>query len=144
MEMVVVMGVIALGLAVVVPMVQSGLNTREVRRAARQVASLMHFCHGEAIAHGQPIALFIDPRKNEIRTSDSQRTATLTELAKIERVDGGIDIGEGVVEIDFFPNGSTSGAEVVLSRRDDRVSGEKLGIVLDPLLGTVRVREGSG
>ena len=54
LEAVVVLIIIALGSALVVPMVEGGLEAREVRRAARQIASTMHYCRGEAVALGQP------------------------------------------------------------------------------------------
>ena len=34
------------------PMIEGGFDSREVRRAARQIASTMHYCRGEAVAPG--------------------------------------------------------------------------------------------
>jgi len=142
-EMVVVLLIIAIGSVLVVPMVEGGFEAREVRRAARQIASTMHFCRGEAVALGQPQELVIDTVENSIHTTAWGRWAVLTDRAVIEDVRGGQEFGEGVVQILFFPNGSTSGAEVVVASRRDRRE-HRLKIELDPLLGTVHVGDATG
>jgi general secretion pathway protein H len=141
-EMVVVMAIIAIGTVLSLPMIQSGVNAREVRRAARQIASTMHFCRGEAVALGRPQQLVVDPLKNSIFTSKWGRWAVLTDRAVIERVNGGVAGADGVVQILFFPNGSTSGAEVILANRQDR-SRNRLSVTLDPLVGTIHVEDAS-
>jgi len=143
LEAVVVLIIIALGSALVVPMVEGGLEAREVRRAARQIASTMHYCRGEAVALGQPQELVIDALENSIHTTAWGRWAVLTDRAVIEDVRGGQALGDGVVQVLFFPNGSTSGAEVILAGRYDRTE-HRLRVALDPLLGTVQVGDATG
>jgi general secretion pathway protein H len=143
LEMMVVLVIVAIGSALVVPMVEGGYEAREVRRAARQIASTMHYCRGEAVALGQPQELVIDALENSIHTTGWGRWAVLTDRAVIEDVHGGQDFGDGVVQILFFPNGSTSGAEVIIAGRRDRRE-HRLSIVLDPLLGTVHVGDATG
>ena len=138
LEIIVVLLIIALGTALVVPMVEGGFESREVRRAARQIASTMHFCRGEAVSLGKPQEMVIDASENTIHTTSWGRWATLTDRAVIEEIHGGNVLGDGIVQILFFPNGSTSGAEVIIAGRRDRRE-HRLLIALDPLLGTVRV-----
>jgi general secretion pathway protein H len=142
-EMVMVLLIIGLGSALVVPLVEGGFEAREVRRAARQIAATMHFCRGEAVALGEPQELIIDPTQNSIHTTARKRWAVLTDRAVIDDVRGGQPLGDGVVQILFFPNGSTSGAEVVIASRRDRRD-HRLRIDLDPLVGTVRVGDDTG
>ena len=142
LEMMVVLVIVAIGSALVVPMVEGGYESREVRRAARQIAATMHYCRGEAVALGQPQELVIDAVENSIHTTGG-RWAVLTDRAVIEDVRGGQAFGDGVVQILFFPNGSTSGAEVIVAGRRDR-SEHRLSVVLDPLLGTVHVGDAAG
>jgi general secretion pathway protein H len=142
-EMVVVMLIIGIGSALVVPMIEGGLQAREVRRAARQIASTMHFCRNEAISQGQPQELVIDAWKNSIHTTGWGRWAVLTDRAIVERIRGGNEVEDGVVQILFFPNGSTSGAEVTIANRADRTR-DRLLVRLDPLLGTVHVEDAQG
>jgi general secretion pathway protein H len=137
LEMMVVLVIVAIGSVLVVPMVEGGYEAREVRRAARQIASTMHYCRGEAVALGQPQELVIDAVENSIHTTGG-RWAVLTDRAVIEDVHGGQAFDDGVVQILFFPNGSTSGAEVIIAGRRDRRE-HRLSVVLDPLLGTIHV-----
>ena len=138
LEMMVVLVIVAIGSALVVPMIEGGYESREVRRAARQIAATMHYCRGEAVALGQPQELVIDALENSIHTTGWGRWAVLTDRAVIEDVRGGQAFSDGVVQILFFPNGSTSGAEVIISGRRDRRE-HRLSVVLDPLLGTIHV-----
>jgi len=139
-EMTVVLIIVALGTALAVPMIEGGLEGREVRRAARQIAATMHFCRGEAVALGAPQEMVIDTLENRYYTTDWGRWAILTDRARIEDVRAGAVSGDHVAHIFFFPNGSTSGAEVVVAGRDNR-NDHRLRIYLDPLLGTVRVED---
>jgi hypothetical protein len=84
----------------------------------------------------------INPQRNMIATSDWGRWAVLTDRAIIEKVDGGSVLGDGAVQVLFYPNGSTSGADVVVASRRDR-GRDRLRITLDPLVGTVRVEDAS-
>jgi general secretion pathway protein H len=139
-EMTVVLVVIAIGMTLAVPLIEGGFDSREVRRAARQIAATMVHCRVEAVSKAAPQELVINPERNLIATSDRDRWAVLTDRAIIERVDGGAALGDGAVQILFYPNGSTSGADVVVASRRDRTR-NRLRITLDPLVGTVRVRD---
>src|SRR5262249_25544366 len=136
-EMVIVLLIMGLALGIVGPMMEGGFDSREVRRAARQIASTMHYCRGEAVATGTPQQPVIDPVQNKIETTGG-RFAVLTDRAVMERVLGGAVLGDGSVQVLFFPNGSTSGAEVVLASRRDRFQ-NRLRVLLDPLIGRVQV-----
>jgi general secretion pathway protein H len=136
--MMLVVVIMAIGITLAVPMIEGGYDSREVRRAARQIASTMHHCRGEAVAKGEVQTLVINPSTNMIATSDWGRWAVLTDRAAIEKVEGGTTAGDGAVTILFFPNGSSSGADVVLASRKDRTR-NRLRITMDPLVGTVKV-----
>ena len=136
-EMAVVMLIIAIGITLAVPLIEGGFDSREVRRAARQIAATMVHCRGEAVSKAAPQELIINPARNTIATSDWGRWAELTDRAVIERVEGGADVGDGARQILFYPNGSTSGADVVIASRRDRTN--RIRITLDPLIGRVDV-----
>ena len=142
-EMTMVLLIIALGTALVVPLIEGGFEAREVRRAARQIASTMHFCRGEAVALGQPQELVLDSLQNSVHTTAWGRWAVLTDRAVIDDIRGGNALGDGAVQILFYPNGSTSGADIIVAARRDRRD-HRLRISLDPLLGTVRVGDATG
>jgi general secretion pathway protein H len=138
LEIIVVLLIVALGSVLVVPMIEGGFESREVRRAARQIASTMHFCRGEAVSLGAPQEMVIDAGENSIHTTGWGRWAVLTDRAVIDEVHGGNVLGDGIVQILFFPNGSTSGADVLVASRRDRRD-HRIMISLDPLIGTVKV-----
>lgn len=139
-ELVFVIMIMAIAMAIVGPMLDGGIDSREVRRAARQIASTMHYLRGEAVAKGRPTSMRIDQRENTIETVGGGRWAELTERAVIESVAGAVQAGDEVWDIRFFPNGSTTGAQVVLSNRRDHTR-NRLMLTLDPLLGSVRVED---
>ncbi len=138
-EMMVVMMIIAIGITLAVPMIEGGLDAREVRRAARQIAASMLHCRGEAMARSVPQGMVIDPQHNMIATTDWGRWVQLTDRAVIEDVQGGVDVGSGVRQLLCFPNGSTSGASLTVASRRDR-DGTRVSIRFDPLIGRVDVQ----
>ena len=136
-EMTVVIAIISIAMAVVVPMIDAGITSREVRRAARQIAATMHHLRTQSVSKGTLVAMRIDVEENTIETVGGGRWAVLTERAVIEAV-AAEEVETGRYEIRFFPNGSNSGAAVVLASRDDRTR-NRLRVDLDPLIGSVRV-----
>jgi len=142
-EMTMVLLIIAIGSALAIPMIESGIEAREVRRAARQIASTMHYCRGEAIARGIPQELVLDAGRNSMHTTGWGRWAVFTDRAVIERMEGGNQIEDGVVQILFFPNGASSGADIVVANRRDRTR-NRIAIDLDPLISSVRVGDVQG
>ena len=139
-EIAIVMIIIAMGTVFAIPMIEGGFDSREVRRAARQIASTLIHARGEAVGKGQPQAVVIDPDHNGIYTTDWGKWAILSDRAQIERLDGGEPVGSGAMRVVFFPNGSSTGAEVVLGSRRDH-SRNRLWVHLDPLIGTVQVQD---
>ncbi len=138
-EMTVVLVIIAIGITLAVPLIEGGFDSREVRRAARQIAASMLHCRGEAVSRSAPQELVINAERNTLATTDWGRWVELTDRAVIERVEGGTEVGDGARQILFFPNGSTSGAEILVASRRDR--SHRILITLDPLIGRVEVND---
>ena len=139
-EMIVVLAIIGMAAAVVVPAIDAGLDSREVRRATRQIAATMHYMRNEAVATGKLHRMRIDPAHNLVETDDKGRSLVLTDRAILERVEGGLASGDGTIDILFYGNGATSGADVVVASRRDRASNRIL-LRLDPLVGSIRVED---
>ena len=137
-ELMVVLAIIGLAAMVAVPAIDAGMDSREVRRATRQIAATMHHLRSEALATGKVRRLRINASENAIETDDQSRWAVLTDRAIIERIDGGVMAGDGSVDILFYANGATSGADIIVASRRDRAS-NRIRLLLDPLVGTVRV-----
>src|SRR5207247_10764504 len=111
-----VLHITASGSALVVPMIEGGVDSREVRRAARQIAATMHYCRGEAVAVGKPQELVIVQATNAIQTTGG-RSAVLSDRAVIEQIRGAFEPAPGVAQLLFYPHGATTGADVSRIRR---------------------------
>jgi hypothetical protein len=97
----------------------------------------MNHLRTESVSLGKPVAMQIDVEENTIETAGGGRWAALTDRAIIESV-AAEEVETGRYEIRFFPNGSNTGAAVVLASREDRTR-NRLRVDLDPLIGSVRV-----
>ena len=139
-EIAVALIIVAIGSVLAIPMIEGGFDSREVRRAAREIASTFIHVRGEAVAKGEAQAVVIDPRDNGVYTTDWGKWAVLTDRAQIEKLEGGEAMGDGAMRVVFFPNGSSTGADVVIGSRRDRARA-KLWVHLDPLIGSVRVQD---
>jgi hypothetical protein len=64
----------------------------------------------------------------------------LGEVAQLSQIRGGEVDPSGMVRVNFYPNGSTSGLDVVI---DDRETPGDVGFVvsLDPLIGLVTIQD---
>jgi general secretion pathway protein H len=136
-EMTLVIVIIAIAMAVVVPLIDGGLTSREVRRGVRQIAGLMNHLRNEAVSTGKPTGMVIDVEENTVKTVGGGPWEVLSDRATIEAV-AAEEIDTGRFLVRFFPNGSNSGAAVVLTSSADRTR-NRLRLELDPLIGSVQV-----
>jgi len=138
LEILLVVGIIAVAATLVAPAIDSGMRAREVRSSVRAVAATMRTMQAEAVTTGKVQHLVIDPQGNELRVVEREAAVVLGESTQMSRVQGGEVDPSGVVRVNFYPNGSTSGVDVVV---DDREAPGDVGFVirLDPLIGTVSI-----
>src|SRR5438876_755936 len=90
-EMAMVLLIIAIGSALVVPMIEGGFDSREVRRAARQIAATMHYCRGEAVAVGKPQELVIVQATNAIQTTGGRQARASRESRAVRAARAAMD-----------------------------------------------------
>jgi general secretion pathway protein H len=138
LEILLVVGIIAVAATLVAPAIDSGMRAREVRSAVRAVAATMRTMQADAVTSGKVQHLVIDPQSNELRALERDAAIVLGESTQMSRVQGGEVDPSGVVRVNFYPNGSTSGVDVVV---DDRETPGDVGFVirLDPLIGVVSI-----
>lgn len=84
--------------------------------------------------------LVISADRDVYQASAFDRSVQLSSSAGFLTVDGGQPIGDRIVRVLFFPNGGTSGVDVVVGSREDPF-GVRYRITLDPLIGTVAVAD---
>jgi general secretion pathway protein H len=140
LEILLVVGIIAVAATLVAPAIDSGMRAREVRSAVRNVAATLKTMQSDAVISGRIQKLTIDPRANEIRVEERDASLQLGEATQLTTVRGGEIDPSGVIRVNFYPNGSTSGLDVVI---DDRESPGDVGFLinLDPLIGLVTIQD---
>jgi len=140
LEIMIVIGIIAVAATLVAPAIDSGMRAREVRSAVRAIAATLRTMQSDAVISGHTQHLIIDPQANELRVEDRDASYALGSSAQMRRVHGGEMDPSGQVRVNFYPNGSTSGVDVVV---DDRESPNDIGFLvsLDPLIGLVTIQD---
>jgi general secretion pathway protein H len=140
LEILLVVGIIAVAATLVAPAIDSGMRAREVRSAVRGVAATLRTMQSDAVISGRIQRLIIDPRANELRVEERDASFHLGDATQLTTVRGGEIDPSGLVRVNFYPNGSTSGLDVVI---DDRETPGDVGFLinLDPLIGVVTIRD---
>ena len=137
-EIVAALAVMAIAMGIVIPSLQGGMQTREVWREARYFAATLRHLRHEALVTGEIQELVIAPDRNTYQASGVGGSVAIPEAAAFLAVEGGYALGNQIVRVLFYPNGGTTGVNVVVGAREDP-EGARYRIVLDPLIGTVRV-----
>ena len=140
LEILLVVGIIGVAATLVAPAIDSGMRAREVRSAVRGVAATLKTLQGDAVITGRVQQLVIDPQENQLRVEERDASFALGPSTTMSRIHGGEVGPAGVVRVNFYPNGSTSGVDVVI---DDRESPGDTGFLvsLDPLIGLVTIQD---
>ena len=139
-ELIVVLLIIATASAFVAPAISSGLESRMVRQGTRKLAGVMRGLREQAVRRGVEQELVFDADGKQFRWGGGE--TTLPEGIEIEGVRGGWRDEDGSVRVIFYPNGGTTGVSLLVSGPSE--SGLKFGIDLDPLLGSVVIRDERG
>ena len=129
--------IIAVASAFIAPAISSGLESRQVRQGTRQLAGILRGLREQAVRRGIEQELVLEADGQNVTFGD--KTATLPEGVEIEGVRGGWRDEDGSVRVIFYPNGGASGVALLVSGPSR--SGLKFGIDVDPLLGSVVVRD---
>lgn len=139
-ELIAALAIMAIATGIVVPSIEGGWRTREIWRDTRHLAATIRHLRREAVASGQIQELVLSADRDVYQASAFDQSVQLSSSAAILSVDGGHAAGGGIVRVLFFPNGGTSGVDVVIGSPDD-LQGARYRITLDPLIGTVAVAD---
>lgn len=118
-ELLVVLAIAGLLLAVTPPLITAALPGVELKAAARRTAGALRLTRETAIAEGRPAAFVLDIEQHRYRIEGAGR-------ARDGALPAGIDLklvaaedemrGETVGAVRFFPDGTSTGGRVILSR----------------------------
>jgi len=133
--------IVAVAGAFVAPAISSGWHSRQVRQGARKIAGVMRGLRERAVRRGVEQTLVFDPDGVTFRWSDGQE-ATMPDGALITDVKGGWRDADGSARVIFYPNGGSSGLGLIVAQGPH--TGLQFAIEVEPLLGSVTIREVSG
>ncbi|HEY8242315.1 MAG: GspH/FimT family pseudopilin [Vicinamibacteria bacterium] len=135
-EILVVLAIMAIGAAIVVPMVGgTGASSSDLRSAARQIAAGLRLARSEAIAQRRETVLTLDLEKRSFRVAQEPREVALPAKVELKLFTAQSDlVNERQGAIRFFPDGGSNGGRVTVA------SGErKYEVDVDWLTGRVAI-----
>ena len=135
-EILVVLSIMAIGAALVVPMVSgAGVSTGDLKAAARQLAAGLRLARSEAITERHETVLTLDLEKRSFRVAKSPREVALPQKVELKLFTAQSDlVSERQGSIRFFPDGGSNGGRITVA------SGErKYEVDVDWLTGRVAI-----
>jgi len=139
LEIMIVLVIMGIAATVVIPPLQSGFRAREVRSTVRAMAGTLRAMQTDAVRTGKVQSLVLDPIRNQVAFTPTH-VEYLGNVAQIRQLRGGEFQPGGGVQVNFYPNGSTSGLAIWISDRE-RPGDAGFVVRLDPLIGLVTVRD---
>ena len=135
-EILVVLSIMAIGAALVVPMVSgSGASTGDLKSAARQIAAGLRLARSEAVARRHETAVTLDLEARTFRVAGEGRDVALPPKVDLKLFTAQSDLlNERQGAIRFFPDGGSNGGRITVG------SGErKYEVDVDWLTGRVAI-----
>lgn len=143
-ELLVVLAILGLITAIALPMFTGVLPGAELKSAARNLGADMRYARSRAIAGNREVTLSVDLVARRYAISGEARERSLPEELTIDvltarsELEGGDALRPRRASIRFFPDGSSTGGRVSLSR-----GGRTYHVGVDWLTGRVKVVDGN-
>jgi general secretion pathway protein H len=137
-ELILVLVLLSVGLAIVLPNLNRGLQDREVRQTALGLAAAARELRSRALFDGRPQRLMLDLSRNRYVAAAAGEVQLPAETIFVSVI-GGESIDRERTDFYFFPNGSILGGEIVIA---DSAKATSYRIRLHPLTGRVEVMRG--
>jgi general secretion pathway protein H len=138
LDLIVVLTIVALALALVAPNMLTVTDAQALKADTRLTVGGLNYARARSISLNTPVVLVIDPLSHRVTTDDGGRLGTLSEATNVGYlVDQQVSQQGGQVTIGFFPDGSSSGGDIVLYR-----GGTQYRVNVNWLTGAVTTSEG--
>jgi general secretion pathway protein H len=134
-ELILVLLLLGVGMAVVLPNIEKGLQDREVRSSALGLAAAARDLRSKALFDGVAQQLVVNLPENSYLAARAAEVRLPSEV-KFVSVGGGESINRDLKRFYFFPNGSSLGGEIVLA---DSTKSTSYLVRLEALTGRVEV-----
>lgn len=117
LELMLVLFVVILGFSVIGLNISSGSGTTEHQSAARDMVSALRYAKGQALISHKETTVALDLNENTYTVSDRDKVFTIPDTIALTVVTAQEELtGEGMANIRFFPDGSSSGGRIKLER----------------------------
>jgi general secretion pathway protein H len=117
LELVVVLFIVVLGFSVVGINLSSGNEPTEIKAAARDIVSALRYARGQALMSRQETTLALDLAENNYTVSGRDRVYIIPKTIDVTVVTAQSELrGEGLGNIRFFADGSSTGGRITLER----------------------------
>lgn len=143
LEVIIVVVIIGVISAVSLPAMQAGSRQAAVRRSVRAFISAARQASAQAVKTRKPTALIVWPDDGTFGVEGVETRVELPEFAEFGDIKGGSEAeGDEEIRFDFYPTGSSAGGsvEIEFSPYGRR---QAYRLILDPLIGRVRIEEDS-
>jgi general secretion pathway protein H len=121
LELIVVLGILALVLAIAPPALAPALDQLRIRTAARDVAAALRLARNTAVSSGRETTLSLDVSERRIAVNDRTRRLALPQDAALTLTTARVEQqSESEGAIRFFPDGSSTGGRVTLEHGSRR------------------------
>jgi general secretion pathway protein H len=116
-ELMVAFAIVALGAVIAVPFLSDPAPAARVRAAARELVASLREARSEAILRNREVVLTLDLETRSYQLSSAQRRRALPSDIEFSLVTAAIERrGDHVANIRFFPDGSSTGGQIRLSK----------------------------
>lgn len=137
-ELMVVLVILAVGLALVAPRFGNVLGGLELKGAARDVASGLRYARGRSIATREESRFLLDVEQGRYWITGREREHRLPRGVEVRLLTGASEVvADGIGAITFFPDGSSTGGRVTLASGD-----RSYRVDVRWLTGQVRIDDG--
>jgi general secretion pathway protein H len=135
LELLIVLAIMALGAALVVPMLGSGVSNTELRSAARQLASGLRLARSEAVAQRRETFLVLDVAGRRFKVDRDIQEHALNKGIELKLFTAQKDlVDDKVGSIRFYPDGGSNGGRITVASGD-----RKYEVDVDWLTGRVAI-----
>ncbi|MFZ2172143.1 MAG: GspH/FimT family pseudopilin [Methylococcaceae bacterium] len=117
LELIVVLFIVVLGFSVVGINLSSGNNSTEVKAAARDIVSALRYARGQALMTHEETTVALNLAENTYTVSGRDKIYIIPEAIAVTVVTAQSELtGEGLGNIRFFADGSSTGGRITLER----------------------------
>ena len=136
LEMLVVLTILGLAVLLAMPTLERSLPGLELRTEARDVASILREARARAIGRNEVLTMVVDRQARIVRADGKQVAQLNPRIAIFTSMEALSSSGTADEEIRFFPDGTSTGADVTLA-----LGGRQKHVLVDWLTGAVSITE---